>query len=161
MTDFESVYRTYFRDVELYLLALCKDAHLAEELSAQTFFKALHALKDFRGDCDIRSWLFTVAKSVYISHLRKTKRECPMEEGVMADVRQPMEERIADKQQAMQIHKVLHGLHEPYKEVFSLRVFGQLSFSEIGQLFGKNQNWACVTYHRARQKIIAEMEGTK
>ena len=58
----------------------------------------------------------------------------------------------------MTIHRVLHTLKEPYKEVFSLRVFGQLSFGDIGSLFGRTANWACVTYHRACQKIQAEME---
>jgi RNA polymerase sigma-70 factor (ECF subfamily) len=69
-----------------------------------------------------------------------------------------VEERIEDKEQAMAIHRILHDLPEPYKEVFSLRVFGQLSFGDIGSLFGKTQNWACVTYHRARQKIREKME---
>ena len=64
-----------------------------------------------------------------------------------------IEERLEDHDQAMRIHKVLHGLPEPYKEVFSLRVFGQLSFAQIGEVFGKTANWACVTYHRAKSKI--------
>ena len=61
----------------------------------------------------------------------------------------------------MAIHKVLHTLPEPYKEVFTLRVFGQLSFADIGEVFGKTQNWACVTYHRAKQKIQEAMEVKK
>ena len=69
-----------------------------------------------------------------------------------------MEEWIVDQEQAMAIHRILHDLPEPYKEVFSLRIFGQLSFGDIGSLFGRTANWACVTYHRARQKIQSEME---
>lgn len=158
MTEFERVYREYFRDVELYLMALCKDAHLAEELTAQTFFKAMEALPKFRGECDIRTWLCALAKNCYLTYLRKHKQTVPLEELQAPDPSSTIEERVMDKAQAMAVHKVLHSLPEPYKEVFSLRVFGQLSFSAIGELFGKTPNWACVTYHRARQKIKDAME---
>ncbi len=158
MTEFEHVYRTYFRDVELYLRAICRDEHLAEELTEQVFFQALKALPEFRGDCDIRTWLCAMARNLYLSHLRKEKPKADIEELEIPDPRQSIEERITDRQQAMAIHRCLHDLPEPYKEVFSLRIFGQLSFEDIGSLFGRTANWACVTYHRARQKIQKEME---
>lgn len=158
MTEFERIYRMYFTDVELYLRAITKDASLAEELTEQVFFQALKALPTFRGDCDIRTWLCAMARNCYISHLRKSK---PTEDIVglqIPDPKQAVEEQVADRQQAMAIHRILHDMPEPYKEVFSLRVFGQLSFVDIGSLFGRTANWACVTYHRARQKIQEKME---
>ena len=158
MTEFESIYRDYFRDVELYLRAVCKDELLAEELTEQVFFQALKALPTFRGDCDIRTWLCAMGRNCYLSHLRKAKQTEDIDELQIPDPRKSIEDCIADKQQAMIIHRVLHDLPEPYKEVFSLRVFGQLSFQDIGGLFGRTANWACVTYHRARQKIFDEME---
>ena len=158
MTEFESIYRTYFRDVELYLRAICHDEVLAEELTEQVFFQALKALPNFRGDCDIRTWLCAMGRNCYLSHLRKAKQTEDIDELQIPDPRKSIEDCIADKQQAMIIHRVLHDLPEPYKEVFSLRVFGQLSFQDIGGLFGRTANWACVTYHRARQKILDEME---
>lgn len=158
MTEFESIYRDYFRDVELYLRAVCKDELLAEELTEQVFFQALKALPTFRGDCDIRTWLCAMGRNCYLSHLRKAKQTEDIDELQIPDPRKSIEDCIADKQQAMAIHRVLHDLPEPYKEVFSLRVFGQLSFQDIGGLFGRTANWACVTYHRARQKILDEME---
>lgn len=157
MTEFEKVYRMYFSEVEHYLLALSKDASLAEELTAQVFFRAMKALPDFRGDSDIRTWLYGIAKNLYLSHLRQQKRTEPMEQELQDSVLDP-ESRLVEKDQAMRIHLLLHTLPEPYKEVFSLRVFGQLSFLEIGTIFGKTANWACVTYHRARQKIKDAME---
>ena len=158
MTEFESIYRDYFRDVELYLRAVCKDELLAEELTEQVFFQALKALPTFRGDCDIRTWLCAMGRNCYLSHLRKAKQTEDIDELQIPDPRKSIEDCIADRQQAMTIHRVLHDLPEPYKEVFSLRVFGQLSFQDIGGLFGRTANWACVTYHRARQKILDEME---
>ncbi len=158
MTEFESIYRRYFRDVELYLRAICRDETLAEELTEQVFFQALKALPKFRGECDIRTWLCSMARNAYLSHLRKQRPTEDIDALQIPDPRQSVEEQIEDKHQAMAIHRVLHDLPEPYKEVFSLRVFGQLSFEDIGSLFGRTANWACVTYHRARQKIQKEME---
>ena len=158
MTEFESIYRTYFTDVELYLRAICKDESLAEELTEQVFFQAMKALPKFRGDCDIRTWLCAMAKNCYLSHLRKQKPLETIEDLQIPDPYQRLEEQILDRDQAMAIHRVLHDLPDPYKEVFSLRIFGQLSFGDIGSLFGRTANWACVTYHRARQKIKDQME---
>ena len=158
MTEFERVYRQHFHHVERYLLILCQDAHLAEELTAQVFFQALKALPDFRGECDVRTWLCSIAKRTYLSHLRKSKPAEDVEELRIPDPGKGIEERIQDREQAISIHRILHTLPEPYKEVFSLRVFGELSFGDIGSLFGKSANWACVTYHRARSKIREELE---
>lgn len=161
MTEFEAIYRAYFTEVELYLRVLCKDESLAEELTEQVFFQALKALPKFRGDCDIRTWLCALGKNCYLSHLRKQRPVESIDELQIPDPAQALEERLADSDQAMAIHRVLHDLPEPYKEVFSLRVFGQLSFDSIGSLFGRTANWACVTYHRARQKIRDKMEESK
>ena len=102
-----------------------------------------------------------MARNAFLSHLRKTKPAEDISEIQIPDPRKTIEERVEDKEQAMAIHKVLHDLPEPYKEVFSLRVFGQLSFENIGLIFGRTANWACVTYHRARQKIRDKMEVTE
>lgn len=158
MTEFESIYRTYFTDVELYLRVICRDESLAEELTEQVFFQAMKAVPKFRGDCDIRTWLCAMGKNCYLTHLRKTRNAESIEDMQIPDPKQGLEEQILDRDQAMAIHKILHDLPEPYKEVFSLRVFGQLSFESIGSLFGRTANWACVTYHRARQKIKEQME---
>ena len=64
-----------------------------------------------------------------------------------------MEETLADRDTARQLHRLLQDIPEPYKEVFSLRIFGELSFAQIGELFGKTESWARVTYFRARQKL--------
>ncbi len=153
VTEFERVYREYFRDVELYLLALCQEEDLARELTADTFFAAMEGYSKFKGDCHIKTWLCSIAKNRYISHLRRLGKTVPLEEAERRPSPVNIEERIVDRETAMELHKILHSLPEPYKEVFSLRVFGQLSFGQIGEVFGKTANWACVTYHRAKSKI--------
>ncbi len=164
MTDMEEIYREYFRDVFLYILGLSGDEHMAEEVTEETFFKAITALPSFRGDCDIRVWLCQIAKNEYFTHLRKNKKRVSvaMEElEVQEDISKSVEEQLMDSETAEVIHQKLHELPEPYKEVFHLRVFGELSFEQIGKIFGKTSNWACVTYHRAKTRIQKEVEALK
>ena len=153
MEDYEQIYTLYFQDVYRYVCALSRDANLAEEITQETFFKALKSLDSFRGQCRLYVWLCQIAKHTYLSHLKKRK-EPESEEPLSNSV----EEMMLEKESAFQIHQALHNLSEPYKEVFSLRVLGELSFRQIGLLFGKSENWARVTYHRARLKIKEELE---
>lgn len=158
MTDreFEELYREYFDTVYRYSMSLTRDVHAAEELTQETFFKAMQSIDSFRGECRIQSWLCGVAKNKFISEQRRQKA-CPLDElSQTADENSDPEGAALKKDESMRLHRLLHDLPEPYKEVFSLRVFGQLGFKEIGELFGKNENWACVTFHRAKGKINAK-----
>ncbi len=154
MSDFQEVYDLYFRDVYKYALSLSRDPHIAEEITQETFFKALNKIDSFRGQCRLYVWLCQIAKNTYFTYTQKQSRSIPMLETTSEET---LESHLLSKESAFEIHKVLHRLTEPYKEVFSLRVFGELSFRQIGELFGKTESWARVTYHRARQKIKEEM----
>ena len=156
MSELAEIYRIYFDDVYRYLLALSHDAQLAEELTSETFCRAMRALPGFRGACDIRVWLCQIAKNLYYSHLRREKRLAPLEEAASAC--ESHEDSLADRSEAERIQMLLHGLNEPYKEVFLWRVYGEKSFRDIGRLFGKTENWACVTYHRAKRMIREGLE---
>ena len=133
-----------------YALRLTGSEHAAEELAAETFYRAMVALPDFRGECAASTWLCQIARNQYLSLCRERKRfgEPSKEQGDGG-----MEEALADRDTARQLHRLLHDLPEPYKEVFSLRTFGELPFAQIGELFGKTESWARVTYFRARQKL--------
>ena len=156
--EFEEIYTTYFRDVFLYIRRLSNDKHIAEEITSETFFKAMNAIDSFRGDCDIRVWLCQIAKNCYYSYLKKAGRTDSIEDIEIAEQGVSLEERLSRQDQAVQIQKILHDIPDPYKEVFMWRVFAELSFKQIGQIFGKSENWACVTYHRARNKIKERLE---
>ena len=156
--DFEEIYRAYFADVYRYILALSRDAQTAEEVTQETFVRALTAIDSFRGECQIRVWLCQIARNQYLSLCRERKKfaEEPGETGETGD--RGIEEGFADRETARQLHVLLHALPEPYKEVFSLRTFGELPFAQIGELFGKTESWARVTYFRARQKLKEALE---
>lgn len=158
MPDFQEVYHLYFRDVYRYALSLCRNESVAEEVTQETFYKALEKLDSFDGKCKVSVWLCQIAKNTYLSMRRKDKRLEPnADTDSISDVCN-LEEVYSDRETALTIHKILHDLEEPYKEVFSLRTFGELSFKQIGQLFGRTEAWARVTYHRAKLRIKEELK---
>ncbi|WP_347320559.1 RNA polymerase sigma factor [Rossellomorea sp. RS05] len=152
MTEFEKIYDQHFREVYAFILSMSRNEKLAEEITQETFFKALKAIDGFKGQCKMNVWLCQIAKNTYFTHLSKQKRMVP-EEVVESSGDAVMERLIENREEAMRVHKVLHSLQDPYKEVFTLRIFGELSFRDISGLFGKTESWARVTYHRARKKI--------
>ncbi|WP_278224178.1 RNA polymerase sigma factor [Pseudoramibacter alactolyticus] len=155
-TDFEKLYQTYYMQVYSYAMSLTKNAARAEEIAQQTFVKAMTAGRTYRGDASERTYLCAIAKNLAVDGFREEKRRAPFpEEAPPDETDHPA--RVADHDTALRIHLVLHHLNEPYKEVFSLRVFGELSFADIGRVFGKSENWARVTYHRAKRKIQERM----
>ncbi|MCD8107951.1 MAG: sigma-70 family RNA polymerase sigma factor [Oscillospiraceae bacterium] len=159
--EFEEIYKTYFKPVYNYILRLSGNEHIAEEITSDTFFKAMKSIKSFRGECDIRVWLCQIAKNAYFSYLKKSSRTESFDAVKLYDFTSPdasPEEQMSQKDESERIRRALHDIEEPYKEVFMWRVFGELSFKEIGELYGKTDNWACVTYHRARKMIRLRME---
>ena len=162
MTDFEQLYNMYFNDVYLYILRLSGNEHIAEEITSDTFFKAMKSIDKFRGDCDVRVWLCQIAKNCYYSYVKKRNRTEQADEAVLQelpDLSPSVAEEYARRDEIERIQKIMHGIGEPYREVFMWRVYAELSFKQIAQIFGKTENWACVTYHRARKKILDELEG--
>lgn len=151
MTDFEIIYSQYFADVYKYALSLCRDGTLAEEITQETFFKALKNIDKFKGNCKIRVWLCQITKNTYFSAYQKNKHIT--DESHEENEGECIEQKLIDSETVWEIHKILHLLDEPYKEVFTLRVFGELSFLQIAELFEKTESWARVTFHRAKIKI--------
>ena len=161
MTDFEKVYKEYFNDVYLYIKRLSGDEHIAEEITSETFFKALKSIDRFRGECEIRVWLCQIAKNSFYTYIKKNSKIQNVEETELInlpDNNNNVADEVTSKLQAFEIQKVLHEIDEPYREVFMWRVYAELSFKEIAGIFNKNENWACVTYHRARNQIKKRLE---
>ncbi|MDD3242760.1 MAG: RNA polymerase sigma factor [Eubacteriales bacterium] len=153
--DFSQIYEQYFAGVYRYACSLCRNADLAGEITQETFFKALKNISNFRGESQVFVWLCQIAKNTWISLERKRSRA---RELTGQEEAPEWETKLEDAQTAWEIHRRLHELEEPYKEVFALRAFGQLSFARIGELFGKSDNWARVTYYRAKVKIREGLE---
>lgn len=157
MNSFDEIYSLYFTQVYKYILSLCRDETIAEEVTQEAFFKALKNIGQFKGECKLSVWLCQIAKNTYFSMYKKEKKIRKKDMANLEDGHESIIQSLIDVESAIKIHKALHQLKEPYKEVFSLRVFGELSFAIIGEIFEKNENWARVTFFRAKQKIIEEV----
>ena len=156
MEDFDKIYAEYYSEVYKFVLTLCQNPTLAEEITQESFFKALKNIDSFNGNCKLSTWLYKIARNTFYSYTKKHNRQVdyPLD-AILSD--ENIEEQFADKEIAYAIHKVLHKLNEPYKEVFWLRIFGELSFAQIGALFEKTESWARVTYYRAKIMIKEEL----
>jgi len=154
--DFEQVYKEHFTDVYKYILLLCRDEAVAEEITQETFFKAMQSINQFNGSCKLYVWLCQIAKNTYFSFHKKQKRNA--EDVELPDTSLDVERDYLDKDATRRLHILLHNLKEPYKEVFTLRVFGELPFSQIGELFDKSDSWARLIFYRAKKQL---QEGLK
>ena len=154
----EKLYEAFYMKVFSYVMTLAKDRNDAEEITQETFFRAISTEKSFKGESESFTWLCAIAKNIFIDEKRRYARQDEELTEELPDTNKGIEEKLTKRDTSLKIHLILHKLEEPYKEVFQLRVFGELSFAEIGSIFGKTETWARVTYHRARLKIKERMD---
>ena len=154
----EKLYEAFYMKVFSYVMTLTGNQDEAMELTQETFFRAISTEQTFKGESKSFTWLCAIAKNLFIDEKRRNSRyeQVPLED--QPDTDKGLEKSLMDSETSINIHRILHAMEEPYKEVFQLRVFGELSFKEIGSIFGKTETWARVTYHRARIMIKERME---
>ena len=153
----EKMYEAYYMRVYSYAVTISGSRELAEEITQETFYRAMTKSASFRREADEVTWLCTIAKNLFYDEKRRQKKTGPIPEDVEADGKS-IEQIAADRDSSFRVHLALHALEEPYREIFELRVFGELGFKDIGTIFGKTENWARVTYHRARLKLQERMK---
>lgn len=157
--NMEQIYQKYMPQVYKYLFSLCRDAHLSEELTQETFFQAMKSIDDFRGDCRFYVWLCSIAKHLWYKELKKKEREQTTEDmAEKATLGTVTEDTAIQKVQVLELYKKLHLLEEPMREVMYLRLNGDFSFKEIGEIMGKDETWARVTFYRGKGKIRKESQ---
>ncbi|QOX62412.1 sigma-70 family RNA polymerase sigma factor [Anoxybacterium hadale] len=155
MFETEDIYQEYAQIIYKYLMSLCSDANLAEELTQETVFQAIKSSKRYDGSCKISTWLCQIAKHLWYQELdrRKRKGTVLLEDHFVSDDLTP-EEQTGLSMEKMELFKAVHVLDVTSKEVILLRITGAFSFREIGEIFEKNENWARVTFYRAKQRIV-------
>lgn len=155
MINLDAAYREYAQTVYRFLMSLCYDDETAEELTQETFYQAVRCADKYDGTCKVSTWLCQIAKHLWYRELEKRKKKStkPLDEKMPSDRKMPDEE-LCVREEKMELFRKVHILDETAKEVVLLRVTGAFSFREIGELFGKNENWARVTFYRAKQKIV-------
>lgn len=154
--DIKEVYKSNAEFVYRFLFGLCRDSAVAEELTQETFYQAVKSSASFDGTCKVSTWLCQIAKHLWYQSLEKEKSAKRNSTLFHPEHTTKLEEEVEQKQAKMRLFQAVHVLEAVAKEVFLLRVTGAFSFREIGELFGKSENWARVTYYRAKQKVVKE-----
>lgn len=156
MESLEEIYQKHARTVYAYLLGRTRNQDLAEELTQETFFQAVRTIDTFRGDSKLSTWLCGIARNLWLAHLRESRKSQSLEEmEEMAGAASP-EEELSLQWDNLEILKLLHGLKEPLREVMYLRLIGNLTFAQIGEIMGKSENWTRVNYYRGKERIRRE-----
>ena len=151
--DMNEIYRRHAQTVYRFLLSQCRDADLAEELTAETFYQAVRSIGRYDGSCKVSVWLCQIAKHLWYRHLEKHKCETePLSDDLLLSVPSAEAEAEAAENQ-LELLRAVHALPEPAREVVYLRSFGGLTFRQIGDVLGKTENWARVTFYRGREKL--------
>ena len=158
MESLEEIYQKHAQTVYAFLLSRTRNQDLAEELTQETFFQAVRTIDTFRGDSKLSTWLCGIARNLWLAHLRESRRTQPLEETAdMAKASSP-EDELSLQWDNLAILKLLHGLMEPAREVMYLRLIGNLTFGQIGEIMGKSENWARVNFYRGKEIIRREAE---
>lgn len=150
---FEKLYETYYMRVYSYVMTLAGKQHMAEEITQEAFYKAFTAKSTFRGESNEVTWLCAIARNLFLDEMRRQSKSAEADLDANADSGINIESEVEDRDASYRIHQALQELEEPYRRVFELRIFGELSFREIGGICEKTENWARVTYHRAKLKL--------
>ena len=154
MQNMDQIYKEYFEIVNKYLFCLTHSNDISEELTQETFCRAVEKIDKYRGDCKMSVWLCQIAKYTWYDYCRKHKRETNLVK--LLDIEQEIdtpENEIISKDEKIELYKKMQGLDEKTREVVYLRITGELSFKEIGVILNKTENWARVTFYRGKNML--------
>lgn len=161
MTKLDNVYQRYAQEVFKYLMCLCHNPDLAEELTQETFYQAVRSINNYNGTCKMSVWLCQIAKHSYYKYLERNKK---YQAGSIPDdvisFETPETDYISQTSK-VSIYRLIHLMEDPYKEILLLRLLGNLSFKEIGDVLGRNENWARVSFYRAKVKLREGIEANE
>lgn len=165
----EEIYQENAKLVYRFLLKYCRDPQLAEELTQETFLRAMNSIERYDYSCKISVWLCQIAKHIYLQYLARRGKEIPSEEITLDEIPgrntadKGIEEQVIRRYELLDVLKDMQNLPEQMREVIYLRAMAELSFKEIGEILGKSENWARVTFYRGKERLlrgVRENEGT-
>lgn len=156
MESMEQIYADHAKTVYGFLLTKTRDHALAEELTQETFYRAVMKIGRFQGNSSVSTWLCAIAKNVWLEHLKKQKK-CAGPDQPEPPAAVSAETELFRRWDQLQVLKALHQLKEPMREVIYLRLAGSLTFGQIGEVLGKSENWARVNFYRGKEKLMQEV----
>lgn len=155
MQDIEKIYEEYFEIVNKYLFCLTYNSDISEELTQETFYKAVKKIDTYKGECKMSVWLCQIAKNLWYDECRKKKKNLSIEDNEIFELQMitTVEEEVISSEEKMLLYKKMQLLDDKTREVMYLRITGELSFKEIGIILNKTENWARVTFYRGKNKL--------
>lgn len=155
MQNMEEIYKEYFETVKKYLFCLTHNNDIAEELTQETFYKAVKNIHTFKDDCKISVWLCKMAKNTWLDSIKKNKNIKDMADNELFEIEslETTDETVISNQGKLELYKKIQKLDEKTRDVIYLRITGDLNFKEIGDIFNKTENWARITFYRGKQKL--------
>ncbi len=159
--ELKELYQEYALPVKKYVLSLCRNETIAEDVVADTFYKAIKNIDSFQGG-KVLTWLCTIAKHTYFDYVKKKEYSNlaltgELTEQIPDEQLQP-EQAMLQKEDRTQLYRMLQKLSSEERDVVYLRIFADLSFREIGDILGKSENWARVIFYRSKNKLKGWME---
>lgn len=161
MQNMDKIYEECFETVYKYLFCLTHNSDISEELTQETFYRAVKKIDTYNGKCKISVWLCQIAKHLWYNQCRKNKRIVDTDETFDIEDPQNLEEQFIAGEEKVSLYKKMQNLDEKTREVMYLRITGELSFKEIGEILGKTENWARVTFYRGKSKLKEVDENEK
>lgn len=156
----DELYQQNAKIVYHFLYKSCHDRQLAQDLTQETFLQAFESIGRFDGSCKLSVWLCQIAKHLLYRHWEKHKHEIPPEPQPPAKRTAPSEAEDTTWQQTathielLDVLKDMQKLPPNMREVMYLRITGALSFKEIGEVLGRSENWARVTFYRGKEILL-------
>ncbi len=157
----EVMYEREAKNVYKYLYHLCQNKEIAEDLTAETFLKAAKSLSRFRGECKESVWLCQIAKHLWFRELKRQKKTGPLPENMEMISEQDVEVQVMASLGRLEWFQKMQGLEPVTREVMYLRLYGDLTFREIGEVMGRTETWARVTFYRGKQKMKGAYQNGK
>ena len=157
----EEIYKDYFQYVFSYLLSFTNNPEIAEELTQETFYSVIKNIHKFQNNSSLKTWIYKIAKNKLIDYYKKIKKIQNMDIDEVSEkflLINSFEEEYADREELLNVYKRIHRLDEKSKEVVYLRIKCEFNFKEIGNIMGKSEEWARITFYRAKIKLKEDFE---
>ena len=156
LDDLEKICNLHYKYVKSYALSLCLNEAMAEDITQETFYNAIKKIDTFKNDCKIETWLCSIARNIFLNSKRKKQTENISDyPNLVAEI--SLEENVIKNENVKRILTEAVKLDTPYKEVFYMKTLGDMPYSTIADVFEKTENWARVTYFRAKKQIEERM----
>lgn len=150
MLEIEQLYTDYKKDVYYYLLSLTHDSNLSEDLLSETFLQAMKAILTYRGESSAKTWLFGIARNVWLQQLRKKRETVMYDDLVEVYVSEHMEEHLINKEAIRRVNELLQTKEETTRKIIKMRLHGY-SYVEIAKEVNITENSARVIDFRTKR----------